>query len=213
MDATQTVTTQSIINKVHRDFRIPDTGWYDDAIQWVHDALSEIGTPFVLEHCTKTVKVKEGKIKMPCTIDLFIGVKQNDCFLTKIDKNIKVDGSYLRTKYQIKGVYILLDFLDDTEFELHWKSFPVDCDGFPLVPNMQSVRNAIEWKIVVMLLQGGYQHPVIDYKTAFDMYENKYKGLATNDLQTPTPDQMNSISQDWRSIGLGFNNNQRIYES
>ena len=213
MDATTTVTTGSIINKVHRDFRIPDTGWYDDAIQWVHDALAEIGTPFVLSHCTKTVKVKEGKVKIPCTIDLFIGVKKDNCFLTRIDKNIKTTGAILTTKYQINGVYILLDYLDNTEFELHYKSFPVDCDGFPLIPNMQSVRNAVTWKIMLMLIQGGYQHPTIDYKTAFDMYENKYKGLATNDLQMPTPDQMDSISQDWRSVGLGFNNNQRIYES
>jgi hypothetical protein len=212
MDATTKSRVKSIINKVHRDFRISDTGWYSDAASWVQDALSEIGTPYVLEHCTKTAKSIEGKIKLPCHIDLFIGVKQGNCFLTRINKKIKANGVTIKDKYEIKGCYIMVDYLDGTEFEIHYKTFPLDEEGYPEVPDMQSVKEAISWKIVLMLLQGGYQHPTVTYQFAFDRY-NSYKDKASNDLMMPSPSDMGQIGEEWRSPFLTFNNNPKIYES
>lgn len=214
MDTSTKVSSYNIIAKVHRDFKIPDTGWYNDGIEWIHDALMEIGTKEVLVHKSISRKVLEGKVLLPCTLDLFLGVQYNDCFLDRVDKVVEKENNYgIGTKYQILGPYILVDLPDDTEIVLHYKNFAVDGSGYPMIPNMQSVRQALEWKLMLMLLQSGmYQHTIISYEFADGRYRH-FRDLACNDLLQVSPEEIDEINRDWRSIAPTFDNKLSIYES
>jgi hypothetical protein len=54
--------------------------------------------------------------------------------------------------------------------DIVYTGFPVDEDGFLKVLDNEYYIQAIEWYIVLVMIQKGYKHPIFDYLTAYTMF-------------------------------------------
>lgn len=82
--------------------------------------------------------------------------------------------------YKIQGNYIHTSF--ETGFiKIHYLSLPVDKEGYPLVPDNENFKQAIEWYIIKRLIGAGYEHKVFSYKDVDEQYE-KYANRGMNEV-------------------------------
>lgn len=72
--------------------------------------------------------------------------------------------------YQINPNYIQTSF-EEGEIKLHYGSYPVDKNGYPLIPDNVWYRRALEWYLMAQLILSGYKHPEINYQMADAKFE------------------------------------------
>lgn len=78
------------------------------------------------------------------------------------------DGSNIRESsdmqliryYKLQGGYIQTSE-EEMFIKLHYDAFPVDKDGYPLIPDVSEFREALYWYVIYKMIGTGYQHPVI----------------------------------------------------
>jgi hypothetical protein len=61
----------------------------------------------------------------------------------------------------------------------HYKKFPIDDEGFPLIPDNQDFLEAIQWWLIRCIILSGTPHPTIDFKMADSLWV-RYCGKAQN---------------------------------
>lgn len=88
--------------------------------------------------------------------------------------------------YKIQGNYIQTSF-EEGFIKLHYLTIPVDKEGYPLIPDNDTFKQALEWYVLKRLIGSGYQHPVFKYEYCEQMFE-KYAGRALNEISYYTPD-------------------------
>ncbi len=90
--------------------------------------------------------------------------------------------------YKIQGNYIQVSF--ETGFvKIHYLALPVDADGFPLIPDNENFKQALEWHIIRRLIGAGYEHKVFSYRDA-DAYFEQYAARAMGEVSYPSLDSM-----------------------
>jgi len=95
----------------------------------------------------------------------------------------------------IEGNYIKTSF-EEGEIVIHYKAFPVDSEGLPMVPQNISSMKALSWYVVSMLLQRGESHPTINYDRAYNMWL-RYCSQGANDLMFPSVEKMEYLKERW----------------
>lgn len=88
--------------------------------------------------------------------------------------------------YDIRGNYLQTSF-ESGFVRVHYLSVPVDKEGYPLIPDNENFKQAIEWHIIKRLVGSGYEHKVFNYDYADQQYE-KYAARAMNEVSYYTPD-------------------------
>ena len=108
--------------------------------------------------------------------------------ISDIDHTYSLTDGYIKTNFR-KG-----------EILVSYMGYPVDCDGFPLIPDDEKFKQAVQW----------YIQSKIDYKLwrqnklAGDVYQkteqerNWYIGAAQNSGNMPSVDQM----ETWKNMYL-----------
>jgi hypothetical protein len=97
--------------------------------------------------------------------------------------------------YKIVGNYIQTSF-EEGYIRLHYWSVPVCPDGYPMIPDNENYKQAIEWHIIRRLIGSGFQHPVFDYKFAdaqFELYASR--GMA--EVSFWSPDQAAKLQRSF----------------
>jgi hypothetical protein len=102
--------------------------------------------------------------------------------------DITADSTNTRSShyYKIQGNYIQTSF-EQGFIKLHYLTIPVDKQGYPLIPDNDAFKQALEWYVLKRLIGSGYQHPVFKYDYCEQMFE-KYAGRALNEISYYTPD-------------------------
>ena len=90
--------------------------------------------------------------------------------------------------------FIELDILHFTkanvELELHYWIQPHDANGFPLIPDSSTLREALYWYVRMKMIHSGHKDIVYGYDTREVTYNwELYAGRAINELDYPTPDE------------------------
>lgn len=103
-------------------------------------------------------------------------------------EDIQAQSITVRTNhyYKIQGNYIQTSF-ECGYVKLHYLTIPVDKDGYPLIPDNDAFKNALEWYILKRLIGAGYAHPVFTYQYAEQQFE-KYAARGINEISYYTPD-------------------------
>lgn len=103
-------------------------------------------------------------------------------------EDITQDSTTSRTTnyYKIQGNYLQTSF-EEGYVKLHYLSIPVDKDGYPLIPDNDAYKQALEWYVIKRLIGSGYQHPVFSYQFADAEFE-KYAARGMNEVSYYTPD-------------------------
>lgn len=88
--------------------------------------------------------------------------------------------------YKIQGNYIQTSF-ESGYIKLHYLTIPVDKEGYPLIPDNEAFKQALEWHIIRRLIGSGYQHPVFSWDKANEQFEI-YAARALNEISYYSPE-------------------------
>lgn len=168
-----------VIDKLVRRFRLRD--WmYDieDLVEDIAEALKFIGA----------AKVYEDKVEL-ITFTGMAAPVPSDCLHIK----------YLSTPnypYKESGSFVEADVSDGTELALYYQSMPVDARGYPLVPDVVEVREAIMWFLARNLAMGGVIRTV-NYQIA----EQEWQWRCSSARATLNVPSLNT----WAKVANNFN--------
>lgn len=187
---------------------------YELAAEYAIEGLRLIGAPFVLEDkiTTPLITIENNKGAMPCNIielksirgyicdsngtntpiamtyatDSFHGSCNNDCVT---EATYRLDNGVITTSFQFG------------EVEVSYKALPIDDEGFPLIPDDQKTKLAIEYYILCRFLEPLWILGKITDKSFDYLVQQRdwYMGGANTGLQLAGYDHieavMNSINR------------------
>ena len=108
------------------------------------------------------------------------------------------------TDYYMINVGNLVTSFEEGTVKLHYTAYPVDGDGFPLVPDNIYVKQALQWYIIRQMMMGGYIHPVFNWQTA-DQKWGHYCVASQNDLAFPSIDKMETMKNMFVRLAPNMN--------
>lgn len=88
--------------------------------------------------------------------------------------------------YNIQGNHIQTSF-ECGFIRLHYLAIPVDKEGYPLIPDNENFKQALEWHIIRRLIGSGYDHKVFKYDFADAQFE-KFAARAMNEISFASED-------------------------
>lgn len=196
--------SKHIINKIYRDFK-PSKGLdVNDVVNWIDEALQGIGCGGEIIKKTETITISSHRGCLPCDLytisqvsykgfPLMYGSQtfdyschDDDCQATKIIS---------RDTYTVQGPYINTSF-EEGEVCLYYRAFQVCKDGFPLIPDTYSFREAVMWYCVFKMALGGYEHPALKFQDIEQRWL-KYCSMAENEAKVFSIDQYESFMRNW----------------
>lgn len=201
-----------IINKVISDFRPAATTWYVDGLKWIEEGLKEIGYNSGQTDVRVERTLVDGRAVLPCSLESLLGVYYEDCWLGHLDAPTPDESVRGRKSvhnihwWKYKPPYVVCSMLTGT-IEIHYLDFERSDDGAVMVPDFEDVKNALAYKIMMQLILQGMPHHVLDYATAFQMWE-KYLNLARGVIAYPSPYEYDAIMAYWNNVNGHSTNNQ-----
>ena len=112
-------------------------------------------------------------------------------------------GQSLGESYNTKLDVIQTSF-EEGWIDLLYTAFKVDEEGYLLVPDNEYYIQALEWYILLILVQKGYKHAIFDWNTLNKMFfggvidgriEGGWKGKAANNLKMPSIDNLERMTR------------------
>ena len=188
----------------------------NDFIEWIAEALLQVGSFQQLTQKRACLKIHDYKAKLPCDLHSITKVYHyNWPYIdhTGLNKNLIVDKdnpySYLKDGggYNINFDTVTVAFREGN-FEFDYLAFPVDEEGFPLIPDLQSFRDLLFWKIVYQLAIRGHNftNPQLkDINFSRQKY-NYYILQARGEANTPDETNMPHLARMFKSWHSGLYN-------
>jgi len=198
-----------IIERVYRDYGFDLEIKYDEVIEWVWDVISLVGAPQALID-----KVTDGSANMPEPIAIasYRGTLPGDLhsvylardydskmpMVCKSSSFLKdTDQIYIKESqysYNLNENYIYTSF-EEGEVELHYKAFPTNAIGMPMIPDHIKYVMATQAYIAERI---GFRLWMLDRlaKGKYDKLEQErmfYIGAAQTAAQIPSIDEMEAI--------------------
>lgn len=204
MKAIGYTSVKEIIERVLDTFDIEDID-FSVMVRHIADALSLIGTYDQLIEGVERVKIKNYRGKLPCNIlsveqvrhceyKTAINLSSNTFHVANDNPNASHTTAERGFTYSINGEYIITNFKDG-EVELAVTMFPVDKEGFPLIPNAVEFKKAAESYVIERLGYKLYLKDRITRDKYEEMKQQKYFDMGTAESfgQTPSAEQMELI--------------------
>ena len=219
------VSIKTTIGRFLKEYGIDDTSYVDDIPQLVEDAVEIMGIPNYYVYKHRVLVVKDYRATIPCDIQHLNGIwVTNTCseaqdinqlkrlFIRNVDLLGKgIQTSKHETAYgSINGRTVHTSFSDGLLY-MSYTGIPLDCDGYPLVPKDAKFNEALQYYFIYRMSLSGYKHPLIDFQTAFQLWERKYPAAANSvnwfDLQ-----DYQEFTEMWTNVLLGdLHANQYIH--
>jgi hypothetical protein len=217
------ISIQEVISKVYRDLNLQDETRWEDMIEWSAEALEQIGAYAQYIHKTETITVAAYRAKLPCDFHKIITMSYNNQHMRYLSGSFdtywhQADSVNLRTN-NVNGYNINSSFIN-TNFEkgdiiLAYIATPTDDDGFPLVPNNVSYKEAIFWYILMKLFLGGFTHvnpQLFNYNTAETRWHH-YCSQARGKANMPSMDMMESLKNQWNRLMPNMSNHTTFHKN
>jgi hypothetical protein len=204
----KTVSINEVLKRVTRLF--PNyTINFADAVSDIADGLAHIGAPLQYVDATEKVVISNYKGELPCNIAYIIQVKDDETqapyryasntfhseYHITDSPDFFVESGYT---YTVSKNHIQTN-QEDTVIRIAYQGYPVDDNGFPLIPDDVSYVEALVYYIsekiaFELLIKDKIRDNV--YQRISDK-KDWYMGQAGTTGTIPSPDQMESISNQW----------------
>lgn len=179
-----------------------------EAVDWIGDALEAIGCTEQLVDKTAFLTVKNNKVVIPCDLYLIKSISYKSMFLRYGSQTFNYDmhcddcvnASIMNVdfSYTVNPNYINTNVPDDEVICVSYQAFPVDEEGFPLIPDKEAVTQCLFWKLTYMLMLGGFEHPNREMSLTYaENHYMKYRGEAENLLAMFDIPRMESFKNQW----------------
>lgn len=208
----------TLVDRIKRNTLMDDIP-YETIVDYALEFIKITGVPANFIEKTAKVEIKDYKGLLPCDFYKIIQVrdKKGYCFRASTDSfhmspdKEKNDHNKRETgfTYKIQGSCIITS-MPEGELEIAYRSFPVNEEGLPLIPDNGSYPRALQEYITVewytMLCDQGKISPQV-LQNRQQRYA-WYVGQAQADLVMPTIDEMQSITNSWNKLleGRGHSN-------
>ena len=191
-------------------------------VNYTIDFIRKVGMPKVYIEKIANLEVKEYRALLPCDFHKMIQVRTfkegcSQTFRSSTDdfhfSNNKRDSHDLT--YKLQGQVIYTSMKNGT-IEIAYQAIPVDCDGYPMIADNSSFREALE----LYITKKRYKVLFDIGKIRGDVYSSTCQdyafavGKAQTSLIMPTIDEMESITNSWNTLiprvtehRMGFINN------
>lgn len=191
-------------------------------VNYTIDFIRKVGMPKVYIEKIANLEVREYRALLPCDFHKMIQVRTfnegcSQTFRSSTDNfhfsNNKRDSHDLT--YKLQGQVIYTSMKNGT-IEIAYQAIPVDCDGYPMIADNSSFREALE----LYITKKRYKVLFDIGKIRGDVYSSTCQdyafavGQAQTSLIMPTIDEMESITNSWNTLiprvtehRMGFINN------
>lgn len=191
-------------------------------INYTVDFIRKVGMPKIYIEKTEKLDVRDYRAMLPCDFHKMIQVREPKKGSTKIFRT-STDSFHMSENkseshdltYKLQGQIIYTSLKEGT-IEIAYEAIPVDCDGYPQVPDNSSFRDALELYITKRRYKVLYDTGKIRgdvYSTTCQDYAFAV-GQAQTSLIMPSIDEMESITNMWNTLvprvtqhNTGFVNN------
>lgn len=198
-----------IIERIYRDYGFDLEIKYDEVIEWIWDVMALIGAPqsFVdrvtdgSEGMPDPITITNYRGELPCDLHMVTLARDFDSKMPMICKS----SSYLRDTeqlfiresqytYTLNDNYIFTSF-EEGEVELHYKGFPTNALGMPMIPDdikfVMATQSFIAERIGFRLMM---QDKLSERKYAkLEQDRLYYIGAAQTKAVIPSLDEMEGI--------------------
>jgi hypothetical protein len=216
------VKVDRVISSVHRDFSFNSEFDWIDAIEWIGEIMSLIGTS-----AQYVEKVTDGNTDLghapQITIEDYRGRLPHDIVFIQQAWNCETNtpmrwstdpfhSSYYcegyteccnstQDTYKLNDDYIMTSFETGT-VRLAYKAFPTDSEGLPLIPDNQSFIEACKWHIGMKIAFKKFLQEKISFSTYNEFVVNRdwYVAQATAKANMPNYDRMENIKNMFTSL-------------
>lgn len=227
MSITNYISSKAIIAEVYRKFKPSHSNWVVDGVESIGRGLEIIGRSPIFEHKDVPICISNFKGRLPCGVDQIEAFSYKGVRMIPADRIGGLDRATSMSSekvYTLNVRYINVNFCEG-EIIAHANVVATDKEGYPLVPDAPWHKEALVWKVMSDLTLGGFQHPVIDYKYAFQQWELNFpraqnEGKLSKDVYEKVSRMWNSYFTDtdaWRNFGdtnrglsTGFDNEELI---
>lgn len=203
------VNIEQIFERVYTNhpFTENDFQW-TDALEWVGALMKLMKIPTTNVHKVCTIPVEGFKAEIPLDMFLIETIRESntgklmyysgDPYFKHLHCNNSqsVNHKCLESKYQYKmnNNYIYTGF-EEGNIDIAYYALPIDEKGFPLIPDEESIKRAIEWEIVYKI---AYNFWITDKFTRdkfqyIEQQRNWYVAKAMNSDRVPDIGKMEAI--------------------
>lgn len=212
MSIYKTCPIEKVLARVYRDFKPSNSGWLDDAAEWIGDAIEIMKVCQNFTPTSTKVKVVDYRAKLPCDIQTFIGVEykcnrlipnggltfQNKCKCANECCCVYKCPCNSGESYALNPNYIMTSFKEG-EITVHYEGLELDCNGLPYVIDDAEYITALVWYIMSMMCLRGFKHQTIDYSFAWKMWETHYP-RAQNRFRLPDIESHQRFLKSWMGL-------------
>ena len=211
-----------VISSVHRDFRFSSEFDWIDAVEWIGEVLSLIGS--ASQYVEKVTDGNSDLGHLPqITIENYRGKLPHDMVYVLQAWNCETGtpmqwstdpfhSSYYcegytncnsgsKDTYKLNDEYIMTSFEKGT-VRLAYRAFPTDSDGLPLIPDNQSFIEACKWHIAMKVAFKLYMQEKMSGQIYNEFCTNRewYVAQATSKAAMPNYDRMENIKNMFTSL-------------
>jgi hypothetical protein len=226
-----TVSYQTIISKLYRDLQLKDEqDIIGDILEWTAEALEFIGVYDQYESKPATITIVNYKGEKPCDFIALEQTTYNNYpivyntgiqtpkdtsinygYLTpysynqeKINNGLLFNGNYRLANgetFKIESSWFKTSF-EKGELNIVYKSVIVDTDGFPLIPDNVSYKEALYWYIVYKINYAQARKGEIAASFYTDAYDKwlKYCNQAGANAMMPDLTMLENIKRSFISL-------------
>lgn len=205
-------TITRVLENVIRDTGFTDEISFADAIEWAYRAMQFIGAPQIyitkvtdgnkeLEH-PDPIQVVNYRAELPCDLHRIIQVRdycnkesvRASTYNFELSDNMRDTPIGSNLHYIINDGFIFTDFKEG-ELEIAYEAFPVDNEGYPMIPDDERYLKAVESYIIERIARRLWlQDKINDFKyKALEQDWLFYVNSAKNKAQMPSIDEMESL--------------------
>lgn len=238
------VSLKNIIAKVYRDLGLKEEEDFINFIEWGAEALEQIGVFEQLETKTLCIPINFYKAELPCDLVYlnyvsygnknlqpsssltgpvmteedrsrdWTGLSLPDSILTNVNYIPSISSSSsARNSYSISGGYLNIG-VEKGDVHINYQAMPVDEEGYPLVPDHVSFREAVYRYIVYKWLYPRYIRGEADARMIGDAEQKWlwYCGQAGAQAQMPSLGKMENMARRFISLRPNVYQFQSFFE-
>ena len=214
---------REVIAKIYRDLHLEDESRWEDMIEWIGEAMLHIGAFPQYFHKAECFKVENYRLAIPCDFYKLVGIEYKGVNMKKLtgnydtafrnenSKNLKSSHHY---GYTINNAYFNFNF-EEGEVDLAYIAVPMDAEGFPLVPDDVSYREAMLRYVVMKLKYPEHVMGTINPNTWNTIVNDwhVYCGQARGKANMPNADQMETIKNMWNRLKPMMNEHKNFFNN
>lgn len=183
------------------------------AVNYTVEFMRKLGIPNSFVDRVADIEIKDYRGLLPCDFLNEISVRDNcEAYRSTTDTFYLKHTNCTDASYKIQGRYIISS-KENTPIQISYKAFRLDKDGFPMIPDDESLKEALELYIKKKQFTKLFDQQKISQQV-LQQTQQDYAwavGQASASLVRVSPDEMESIANVWSMLLLRNNEHKNNY--